>query len=223
MKKIFNILVILIFAFSLTYGLQEVGASSVPYGWRSDGQQIGEENTVNGTATVTKDGHIVTLTLNNYNGGPLVEECYGTGVNGITFNIVLIGNNTITNTSGYGITLDYNGKINFLGDGHLTINAQTPISYENYTNYMYISPSENIYTNNRNAVSDEETDDNKVDVATDENKAVKSDEIEDKDANVTEKIDYTFIVMCILIGYIVISMIMFSVLFIKINKLKNNL
>lgn len=223
MKKTFNISVILIFVFFLTYGIQEVDAASVPYRWKSDGQEIGENNTVNGTATVTKDGYIVTLTLNNYNGGPLVEECYGTGVDGITFNIVLIGNNTITNTSGYGITFDYNGKINFLGDGHLTINAQTPINYENYTNYMYISPSENIYTNSRNVVSDEATDDNKVDAVTDENKDVKSDEQEDKDDDVTEKIDYTFIVMCVLIGYVVISMIMFSVLFIKINKLKNNL
>lgn len=212
------------FVFSLMVipflGFYEVKASSIPYGWKSDGQQI--DSDVNNSASVTKDGYTVTLTLNNYNGGPLEEECYGTGVAGVTFNIELIGNNSITDLTGTGITLDYpNTKINFIGSGSLTIYAKTPISYENYTDYLYINPSQNIYTNVKDSIEEKPTTGDDSTIVNDN----KSEDVASGDDNVgeeNEKTDYTFIIMWVLIGYIVISIIMFILLFGKINKLKND-
>lgn len=159
MKKL-HIYLILIISLSCIFCI-DVNAASIPYAWYVNGKIIEETN----EAKVSREGKTITLTLNNYNGGQLREECYGTGQEGIIFNIVLIGDNIINVEDGIGKTIEYMNdtvdasigismessfaKINFLGEGTLTINAPKPISYENYTNYLYISPSKNIYTNEK--------------------------------------------------------------------------
>ena len=141
-----------------------VNAAGLPYDWIVDGEEVFDSNTSQ-TATVTKDSNTVTLTLNNYNGNSLKLNCYGTAQDGITFVINLVGDNNIT-TDGVGIDFDYNGKIVFNGDGKLTINSTKPISYENYSSYLYISPSENIYTDKE--LSDNSTTNDEIDVISDQ-------------------------------------------------------
>lgn len=214
MKKSFKILFTYILVFVVSFCCINVNATSIPYGWETNGKMI--YTTEDGTASVTKDGHVVTLTLNNYNGDGLVENCYGTGVYGVVFNIVLIGNNTITSTSDIGIKLNDPGVVNFTGDGDLTINAKTPISYEGYRDYFYINPSENIYTTVK------KTEDSISNV--DDSSIKESDEVVNESDTTTssEKTNYTFILLVALIGYIVISLIMMIVLFTKVNKLKKD-
>lgn len=141
-----------------------VNAAGLPYDWIVDGEEVFDSNTSQ-TTTVTKDSNTVTLTLNNYNGNSLKLNCYGTAQDGITFVINLVGDNNIT-TDGVGIDFDYNGKIVFKGDGKLTINSTKPISYENYSSYLYISPSENIYTDKE--LSDNSTTNDEIDVISDQ-------------------------------------------------------
>ena len=120
-----------------------VSAALVPYIWIVDGEEISAQDSTNtaGTAKIHKDGYLVTLTLNNYKGGPLKEECRGTGVAEIEFKIVLEGENTITSDN-IGIELDTIGKeITFEGNGTLTIKAPKPLSYSNSENEMVINPS----------------------------------------------------------------------------------
>ena len=103
------------------------------YMWTVDGEQIGlgSSNTA-GTASWQKDSEANNggiLTLNNYNGGQIKIECYGTGL-GHTFTINLVGDNYITVDKGIGIlALE---PITFSGNGTLTIEAAVPISSNDY-------------------------------------------------------------------------------------------
>lgn len=195
-----------------------VNAAGLPYDWIVDGEEVFDSNTSQ-TATVTKDSNTVTLTLNNYNGNSLKLNCYGTAQDGITFVINLVGDNNIT-TDGVGIDFDYNGKIVFNGDGKLTINSTKPISYENYSSYLYISPSENVYTDKE--LSDNSTTNDEIDVTSDQkndnntvNKA--NDKSEDNNNNLV-------MILAIAFGvYFLISIIVFVMLISKNKKLKNNL
>lgn len=137
MKK-FIFMFLLVIAACLTIN---VNAATVPYRWVSDGKDVTEES----TATIEKDGKVVTLKLNNYDGYGLDLECYGTGQTGIKFIIELTGVNTI-HSNDIGINFNYSeGKIEFTGDGSLSIIAKKPISYENFSGSAYIEPSKNIY------------------------------------------------------------------------------
>lgn len=190
-----------------------VNAAGLPYDWIVDGEEVFDSNTSQ-TATVTKDSNTVTLTLNNYNGNSLKLNCYGTAQDGITFVINLVGDNNIT-TDGVGIDFDYNGKIVFNGDGKLTINSTKPISYENYSSYLYISPSENIYTDKE--LSDNSTTNDEIDVISDQ----KSDNNTVNKANDKSE---DIMILAIAFGvYFLISIIVFIMLMSKNKKLKNNL
>lgn len=210
MKKIrlftFTILMLIYSVFAIN-----TNAASVPYSWNSNGIDIAQ-GTING-ASIDKEGKTVTLTLNNYNGGALELFCYGSEQDNIIFNIVLVGDNIINTNENIGITSKY--KVSFLGNGNLTINATKPISYENYSNYLYISPSENIIsdtkselkdnTNNNETKSEEKTNDTNV-----SNEDVKSDSNNN-------------LVLYIFGGYILLSLILFLLIFININKIRNKL
>lgn len=222
MKKIGKYLLLVLFYFCFMFQLTDVKAASIPYRWSSNGLEINEENNINNTATVKKEENEITLTLNNYNGGALVEECYGTEVSDVTFNIELIGTNTITANNGTGIEgtsfLNNNVKINFIGNGNLTINATKPINYENYSDYLYVSPSENIYTNVKQENIEKDTDD-MVNKETKEEQT-KNTKVDSSDSNKTDKL--VNILLGVLSGVILFSGILFIVLFKKINRLKNN-
>ena len=193
----------------------DVNAAGLPYDWIVDGEEVFDSNTSQ-TATVTKDSNTVTLTLNNYNGNSLKLNCYGTAQDGITFVINLVGDNNIT-TDGVGIDFDYNGKIVFNGDGKLTINSTKPISYENYSSYLYISPSENIYTDKE--LSDNSTTNDEIDVISDQ----KSDNNTVNKANdKSEDNNNLVMILAIAFGlYFLISIIVFVMLISKNKKLKN--
>lgn len=194
----------------------DVNAAGLPYDWIVDGEEVFDSNTSQ-TATVTKDSNTVTLTLNNYNGNSLKLNCYGTAQDGITFVINLVGDNNIT-TDGVGIDFDYNGKIVFNGDGKLTINSTKPISYENYSSYLYISPSENIYTDKE--LSDNSTTNDEIDVISDQ----KSDNNTVNKANDKSEDNNLVMILAMAFGaYFLISIIVFIMLMSKNKKLKNNL
>lgn len=194
----------------------DVNAAGLSYDWIVDGEEVFDSNTSQ-TATVTKDSNTVTLTLNNYNGNSLKLNCYGTAQDGITFVINLVGDNNIT-TDGVGIDFDYNGKIVFNGYGKLTINSTKPISYENYSSYLYISPSENIYTDKE--LSDNSTTNDEIDVISDQ----KSDNNTVNKANDKSEDNNLVMILAIAFGvYFLISIIVFIMLMSKNKKLKNNL
>lgn len=65
------------------------------------------------------------LVLNNYNGGSIQQHSgLGNPVHGLK--VKLIGNNYITNESGYGMLVSFRG-VDFVGSGTLTIKSQMPI------------------------------------------------------------------------------------------------
>lgn len=119
-----------------------VFAASVPYQWIVGGETVNTNANQAGTARLEKDGKIVTLFLNNYNGGKLELECYGTGQSDMTFIINIEGENTITSDD-VGISMgETSDKVEFKGTGKLTINAPKPISYEDTRDTKVIDLSE---------------------------------------------------------------------------------
>ena len=213
MKKFF----VLLFIFVIILGTN-VYAASLPYDYIIDGKEVSEKLD-DGSAIISKDSTSVTLTLNNYNGGPIKLNCYGSGQSGIKFIINLIGENTIS-ADDIGIDFDYSVKkdenvINFTGDGKLTITAKTPISYEDYSDKLYIIPSENVHsTTLGNNTSKNVNNDN----TSKDKKTTKEETNKDE---VVIKIDKTSIILYSFIGYIIISLIVISYLSLKIRKLEN--
>ena len=195
MKK--NIVLLLISLMIFPFMLTEVKAASVPYNWIVGGETVETTNT-NGTATLTKDSTNIVLTLNNYNGGPLELNCYGTGQSGLTFTIHLIGENSIVTENGTGIIYNYEKNIQFTGDGKLTIQAPQPISYENYTKTLYISPSEQIYTDTPNETTKQDS--NTV--------SDSKDKEEDSNAKATKQIEQSSATANNIILYIAVKIIL---------------
>ncbi len=192
-----------------------VNAAGIPYDWIVNGEEV-FENSSDGTVSLVKDSTTVTLTLNNYNGGSLKLNCYGTSIEGLNFTINLIGNNTITTDDEYGIDFtSYNGKITFIGDGNLTINANSPISYENFSSNLYISPAENIYTDQHQIVSTDIDGDNI------QNKAKT---ISDKGKSKSSNSDNSLVIIMgvAFLSYILVSIAIFVILISKNKKLKTN-
>ena len=213
MKKFFALL----FIFVIILGTN-VYAASLPYDYIIDGKEVSEKLD-DGSAAISKDSTSVTLTLNNYNGGPIKLNCYGSGQSGIKFNINLIGENTIS-ADDIGIDFDYSVKkdeniINFTGEGKLTIIAKTPISYEDYSDKLYIIPSENVHsTTLSNDTSEKVNNDN----TSKDKKTTKEETNKDE---IVIKVDKTSIILYSFIGYIIISLIVISYLSLKIRKLEN--
>ncbi len=217
MKKFF----VLVFIFVIFLGTN-VYAASLPYDYIIDGKEVSEKLD-DETAFISKDSSSVTLTLNNYNGGPIKLNCYGSGQSGIKFNINLIGNNTITaDDIGIDFTYSVNKEeniINFTGDGKLTINAKTPISYENYTDKLYIIPSENVHSTTYEEKSSTNNKDDSVVKDTNKDKQTTK-ETSNKD-EVVIKIDKTSIILYSFVGYVIISLLVISYLLLKIRKLES--
>lgn len=219
-----------------------VNASTVPYDWIVGGEEVNMRSNSANTATLVKDGKIVTLKLNNYNGKGLELNCYGTGQPGMTFIIELSGNNVITDDS-IGIDFYYpDGKIEFKGDGNLKIYAKRPISYESIDTAMIIIPSENKYekldssantnnntnTSNNNSNTNSNTSNNNTNVTTNNdsdttgNNSVttandnKETTTISKQNNINNIIQYVFYA---LFGvYFIISTILFVIIFVKLSK-----
>lgn len=139
MKKIFKIrifIIMMIFSFASVFSTTKVNAS-FPYMWTIDGERIiiGYSNK-SGTASWIADDNYPggVLTLNNYNGGQLKIDCYGScSINDAPFAIKLVGDNKITVEKGVGIIA--NAPIVFIGDGKLTINAVNPIVNDYGSNF----------------------------------------------------------------------------------------
>lgn len=192
-----------------------VNAAGIPYDWIVNGEEVIENNS-DGTVSLVKDSTNVTLTLNNYNGGSLKLNCYGTSIEGLNFTINLIGNNTITTNDEYGIDFtSYNGKITFVGDGNLTIKANSPISYENFSSSLYISPTENIYTDQHQIASTDIDGDNV------KNKAKT---ISDKGKSKSSNSDNSLVIIIgvAFLSYILVSIAIFVILISNNKKLKMN-
>ena len=159
------------------------------------------------------------LTWSVYSGGKLNLECYGTAQNEITFNIVLEGEN-IVNADDIGIDFSYDGKINFSGNGNLTINASKPISYENYEKQMYISPSENIYKQGKDSVQSSSTDTQTTgEIIENDNDDEMPVEGMVKEPSNYNSNDLVYSIICI---YIVVSLTLIIFLIIKVKKLQKN-
>ena len=222
-----------------------VNASTVPYDWIVGGEEVNMRSNSANTATLVKDGKIVTLKLNNYNGKGLELNCYGTGQPGMTFIIELSGNNVITDDS-IGIDFYYpDGKIEFKGDGNLKIYAKRPISYESIDTAMIIIPSENKYekldsstnTNNNTNTSNNNasTSNNNTNTSNDNTNVTTNNDSDttgnnsvttandnketttiSKQNNINNIIQYVFYA---LFGvYFIISTILFVIIFVKLSK-----
>ena len=132
-----------------------VNASCVPWYWTINGKDMTNGNTSTTSSLERCSEDTITLKLNNYNGEGFELECLGTCPSTYKFVIELTGDNVITDDT-MGINFkDYNGKIEFKGDGTLSINAPKPISYENYVNTMIIKPASNVYTDKEEVVKEE--------------------------------------------------------------------
>ena len=201
-----------------------VNAASVPYQWIVGGETVNVDSpNKEGTATLEKDGKTVTLSLGNYVGGKLTLECYGTGQSDVTFIIDLAGNNVITSDD---IGIDFkagNDKIKFTGNGNLTINAPTPISYESFSNRVYIDPTNNKYEEvkeeTKTQTTTEETTKEEQEEVT-ENTQEENELIATKDDTTTvgEEKDNNIIILISVIIFVVISITALIIVIVKANQ-----
>lgn len=112
------------------------------HAWTVNGELLTTLNNSNkeGTAVWTSDEKYTggVLTLNNYSGGQLKIDCYGTGYNNV-FAVKLVGDNKIDVENGIGIIANF--SIVFIGNGTLTISAPIPIgtdnAYDRNTNSLF--------------------------------------------------------------------------------------
>lgn len=219
MRKKIMILIISIISISCFLAQKTVKASYA-YLWTVNGEDIvkGSSNKA-GNVTWNDDTDYTggVLTLNNYNGGQLKIDCYGTGL-GHVFAIKLVGDNTITVKNGVGIIA--NAPIVFIGDGKLTIDASIPIGsgavinndgtgtdvdkakYSKQTNVV-IEPKKEI----NNEIDEDTNKENNDDKETIE---------QDSDKNNGEDIIHNKTIEFALIGYSLLSLIIIVVLIVKI-------
>jgi hypothetical protein len=194
-----------------------VYASSVPYQWIVDGETVNTNPNSAGTARLEKDGQVVTLFLNNYNGGKLVLECYGTGQEGMTFIINLEGTNTIT-ADDVGIEMGEvsNYHIDFQGEGSLVITAPKPISNEDAVDVYKVNVKEASLV-----ASNEEGEETPSLIATKEDEDLLID-TKDDDTNTTgSNEDDTDWLVRVLGGLLLVSIGVISFLIVKLNQKKN--
>lgn len=234
MRKKIMILIISVISISCFLAQKTVKASYA-YLWTVNGEDIvkGSSNkagNVTWNDDTTYTGGI--LNLNNYNGGQLKIDCYGTGL-GHVFAIKLVGDNTITVKNGVGIIA--NAPIVFIGDGKLTIDASIPIGsgavinndgtgtdvdkakYSKQTNIV-IEPKTEINNNEINEDTNKENNDDKETVEQDSSKNNDDKETieQDSDKNNDEDIIHNKIIESALIGYSLLSLIIIVVLIVKI-------
>ncbi len=129
MKKI--LIAIILFNLMCACFVTNVNAAYA-YRWTVNGEMLTMINNSNkeGTAVWTSDEKYTggVLTLNNYSGGQLKIDCYGTGLNHV-FAVKLVGDNKIDVENGIGIIANF--PIVFIGNGTLTISASIPIGTDN--------------------------------------------------------------------------------------------
>ncbi|MBQ3308077.1 MAG: hypothetical protein IJG68_07815 [Bacilli bacterium] len=217
MKKVLWILLL------LPVFMLNVYATSVPYQWIVDGETVNTKPNNAGTARLEKDGKKVTLFLNNYNGGKLQLDCYGTGQSDMEFIINLEGENTI-NSSDVGIDMGESASyfIDFQGAGTLVINAPKPISNEDAVDVYKVNiQEEEEPTKEESLIA---TNDEKEEPTKEESLIATNDEKEDdllidtKDDNNKEDNDW---LVRILGGLLIVSIGIISFLVVKLNQKKN--
>ena len=217
MKNIKNLFLAILIVFVSLFTIN-AKASSVPYLWEVNGEEINTNHSTD-YARLEKDGKVVTLYLTNYNGAGIKLKCYGTGQSDMTFIIVLTGENYITDEN-IGVDLGTElskYKIDFRGEGTLSIKAPKPISNESYENTMIIKPAQNVYTDVEEETKPETTEtvgeaneDDKEEVTTSED-TVETISAESKDSN---------LVLYIIFGaYVVLSL---GIILLLITKLPKN-
>ena len=184
-----------------------VYASQVPYQWDVDGEKVNHlQSNSAGTARLEKDGKKVTLFLNNYNGGKLQLDCYGTGQSDMDFIINLEGENII-NSSDVGIDMgeENDSYINFQGEGTLVITAPKPISNEDAVDVYKV----NIKEETPSLISTQEDDDELLIDTKDDTTTTGSNE------------DDTDWLVRVLGGLLLVSIGVISFLIVKLNQKKN--
>lgn len=121
MKKYVFLVLLMLFSFAFSIDVDAVCAAGVSVGDEvlctiGDGAKSSD-----GTAYIENS----MLVLNNYNGGSIKQHSgLGNPVHGLK--VKLIGDNYITNESGYGMLVSLQG-VYFVGDGTLIIKSQMPI------------------------------------------------------------------------------------------------
>lgn len=213
MKKKLKILTIIFIIFTLF--ITNVEASSPPYKWKVNGEELwwdtsNKSNTAK-FSSIQENGYIKSgkLTLDNYNGGQLELECYGSAMD-ISFVIELIGDNYITVKDGIGIIAP---GISFIGTGSLIIEAIYPFNDLNETVYGVTNKFKLISPNNDNLA---DTTDEIVDDEKDINSNVeKSEEID----LVTTTSNNTYLIISIVLGSLCV--ILFVALLVLAQKKKN--
>ena len=218
MKKVLWILLL------LPVFMLNVYATSVPYQWIVDGETVNTAPNNAGTARLEKDGKKVTLFLNNYNGGKLQLDCYGTGQSDMEFIINLEGENTI-NSSDVGIDMGESASyyIDFQGAGTLVINAPKPISNEDAVDVYKVNIPDEVAepTKEESLIA---TNDEKEEPTKEESLIATNDTEEDdllidtKDDNNKEDNDW---LVRILGGLLLVSLGIISFLVVKLNQKKN--
>lgn len=171
-------------------------------------------NTSNSTTTASfsskseTDYSEGTLTLNNYDGGQIKLECYGSGQN-IKFFINLVGDNKISVPGGIGIISS--NDIEFIGDGTLTIVSSLPIGEESMISGLnnYVTWTTKIVSlqrdlsNNINIVeSNNSVNDNILD-----NNAANSDNSSNNEVKQENTIDSNMIILGIVSVLCIVSLI----------------
>lgn len=211
MRVKFKFSFLIVIAFIGLFSLTEVKAAFA-YSWTINGETIsrGGANSL-GTASWSIDDNYSggVLTLNNYNGGQIKLECFGTGMD-LEFAIKLVGDNTITVDSDSAIVAG--GKLTFIGDGNLTINARTPIT-GNFSSLKLMVDNSDKENNNVQNVVIEENQDSTEDVKLPMGEDTEKDKSSDA-SNFFESKTFSIIVLL----YCVVSSIVIVALIIRKNK-----
>lgn len=239
MKKNFKIgifMAIMVFSFVSIFSITKVNAAYA-YAWTIDGEGISRgSSNKSGTASWVEDANYTggVLTLNNYNGGQLKIDCYGTGL-GHIFAIKLVGDNKINVDKGVGIIA--NAPIVFIGDGKLTINAAVPIGSGDIVNTDYTGTAldEANYSRNTTVTIEPSTTNNNDNPNTinEDDKNSSSSEIEETTTNksdntkVDSKKDSSFLdsdlFKMIILSYCAISLIVIIILIAKLTSKRKNI
>lgn len=226
MKKLFKCFSLIFILFLTTIN---VNATNYPYAWDVGGETIyWNKSNAAGSASWSTDSNYKggILTLNNYNGGGISIDCYGTGVPDMVFAVRLVGDNKITSTDGIGVNGD--SPIVFIGDGSLTVDAPTPIrgSYKlglGGGGMLNINQSQ-VETQNDDTsnASNDIQDNSDTDIIT---AKVQDDKNNDKNDDISCDDENSEIKKYINLGvsvYIIISLIVIIILLVKNKKLKSN-
>ena len=206
MKKTIQLLFLLFIVFSFN-----IVNAAYAYVWTVNGEALtrGGDPVLNGQAKWIESNEYSggILVLNNYNGSEIKIECKGTGMNQV-FAVRLIGNNTITSDNIGFLTTD---KVEFIGDGTLTITAPVAMSSYDEIELPNVKSQITIYGKDKVVKEEVKSIDTKEEVVTDKEKD--AEEVTTAEPKVINK--YVYLVI---IGVAVICLFALGILILKISK-----